>query len=85
MMCCINKYGHEISQLNSKEKFYTLETIATEQLEKLEDWVADNYKKEKKTAVELHVSDQLNEMILDNIMHRKLLLHANKKFIDQIS
>lgn len=42
--------------------------------------VTQNYH-ENNNSLELKVNDMINEMVLDNIMLRKLLYNANKKLI----
>jgi len=76
------KHQNELAAFtNSQQKFIMLEKIATTQLEELEGMVTENYKEDKPVA-ELEVSDKMNEMILDNIMLRKLLYNANRRLIN---
>jgi hypothetical protein len=48
----------------------------------MEDHITQNYYESTGKGEELKLNDMINEMVLDNIMLRKLLYQANEKLIN---
>lgn len=75
------KYSHGIQQMSSKDKFEYLELKANERFNSLENMITKNCKDED-TSTSASYSDMVSEMVLDNIMLRKLLYNASKKIMN---
>lgn len=75
------KYAHGIQQMSSKDKFEYLELKANERFNSLENMVTKNCY-DNNSSLNVNLTDMVSEMVLDNIMLRKLLYNASKKIMN---